>query len=143
MASKIITALVVFGIVAGIFCFAFWNRTKESLSRLCILAHRTLSIVLNLSFIAAAVLGLWGINHYLVILVPCVMLILYPLWWGLNTELTEEEQASLVVTRGFLFRPSEKFRALFLRLFTFVPYYLIAAWKQKIPPRPEDTQGDS
>ncbi|MBP5747967.1 MAG: hypothetical protein J6W63_06340, partial [Treponema sp.] len=94
------------------------------------IAHRIISTLENLVLITTISLALWKANHYLVLLVPCLALIIYPLWWGINAELTDGERTFLVAERGLrTFRLSTKAKSILVQFITFPPYYLIAAWK--------------
>ena len=47
--------------------------------------------------------GFYQWNPWLIILVPCVLLVIYPIAWGMNEELTDDEVASIVIsTSSFL-----------------------------------------
>ncbi|MBQ1727164.1 MAG: hypothetical protein II039_07255, partial [Treponema sp.] len=63
-----------------------------------------------------------------VLLVPCLALIIYPFWWGINAELTDEERSFFVRERGFHIL-NTKAKSILVQFITFPPYYLIAAWK--------------
>lgn len=38
--------------------------------------------------------GFYQWNPWLIILVPCVLLVIYPIAWGMNEELTDDECAT-------------------------------------------------
>jgi len=127
MAEQIF-AIVMVILLLNIPIFIFWRKTKDSKDHAVIIAHRIISTLENLALVTIIPLALWKQNHYLVLLVPCLALIIYPLWWGINAELTDEEQAFLVAERGFRIL-NTKAKSILVQFITFPPYYLIAAWK--------------
>lgn len=68
--------------VLNIPIFVFWSKTKDEVSNFLSVVHKIIATLDNAALISLLAFGLWKENHYLVILIPCVMLILYPLWWG-------------------------------------------------------------
>ena len=62
--------------------------------------HKILSIIDNLIFILIVGYGFYRANPLFVIFVPCVLLIAYPLSWGLNKELSDDDVASVVILRS-------------------------------------------
>ena len=127
MAEQIF-AIVMVILLLNIPIFIFWRKTKDSKDHAVIIAHRIISTLENLVLVTIISLALWKENHYLVLLVPCLALIIYPLWWGINAELTDEERAFLVTERGFRIL-NTKAKSILVQFITFPPYYLIAAWK--------------
>ena len=129
MAKQIATTVMII-LLLNIPIFIFWRKTKDSKDHAVIIAHRIISTLENLALVTIISLALWKENHYLVLLVPCIALIIYPFWWGINAELTDEERAFLVAERGLrTFRLSTKAKSILVQFITFPPYYLIAAWK--------------
>ena len=129
MAEQIF-AIVMVILLLNIPIFIFWRKTKDSKDHAVIIAHRIISTLENLALVTIISLALWKQNHYLVLLVPCIALIIYPFWWGINAELTDEERAFLVAERGLrTFRLSTKAKSILVQFITFPPYYLIATWK--------------
>ena len=129
MAEQIF-AIVMVILLLNIPIFIFWRKTKDSKDHAVIIAHRIISTLENLVLITSISLALWKANHYLVLLVPCLALIIYPLWWGINAELTDEERSFFVRERGFHIL-STKAKSMLVQFITFPPYYLIAAWKMR------------
>ncbi|MBR4246203.1 MAG: hypothetical protein IKQ13_04305 [Treponema sp.] len=127
MAEQIF-AIVMVILLLNIPIFIFWRKTKDSKDHAVIIALRIISTLENLVLVTIISLALWKENHYLVLLVPCLALIIYPLWWGINAELTDEERAFLVTERGFRIL-NTKAKSILVQFITFPPYYLIAAWK--------------
>ena len=80
--SHLIFAYVVLNIVLFVL-FMFTKRIK--------IMHRIFSLIDNLLLAALFAYGFWRINHLLVILVPCIFLVVYPIAWGLNEELSDED----------------------------------------------------
>ena len=130
MAKQIATTVMII-LLLNIPIFIFWRKTKDSKDHAVIIAHRIISTVENLVLITSISLAIWKQNHYLVLLVPCIALIIYPLWWGINAELTDEERSFFVRERGFHIL-STKAKSMLVQFITFPPYYLIAAWKMRI-----------
>ncbi|MBR0124243.1 MAG: hypothetical protein IJM03_02760 [Treponema sp.] len=127
MAEQIF-AIVMVILLLNIPIFIFWRKTKDSKDHAVIIAHRIISTLENLVLVTIISLALWKENHYLVLLVPCIALIIYPFWWGINAELTNEERAFLVTEWGFHIL-NTKAKSILVQFITFPPYYLIAAWK--------------
>ena len=130
MAEQIF-AIVMVILLLNIPIFIFWRKTKDSKDHAVIVAHRIISTLENLALVTIISLALWKQNHYLVLLVPCLALIIYPFWWGINAELTNEERSFFVRERGFHIL-STKAKSMLVQFITFPPYYLIAAWKMRI-----------
>ncbi|MBR4386219.1 MAG: hypothetical protein IKP51_06835 [Treponema sp.] len=130
MAKQIATTVMII-LLLNIPIFIFWRKTKDSKDHAVIIAHRIISTLENLVLITSILLAIWKENHYLVLLVPCIALIIYPLWWGINAELTDEERSFFVRERGFHIL-STKAKSMLVQFITFPPYYLIAAWKMRI-----------
>ena len=130
MAKQIATTVMII-LLLNIPIFIFWRKTKDSKDHAVIIAHRIISTLENLVLITSISLAIWKENHYLVLLVPCIALIIYPLWWGINAELTDEKRSFFVRERGFHIL-STKAKSMLVQFITFPPYYLIAAWKMRI-----------
>ena len=73
-------------ILLNLVLFILYKFTK----RLKIL-HKVMSVIDNLIFILFLGYLFYRANPLLVILVPCVLLIVYPVTWGLNKEISDEE----------------------------------------------------
>ena len=106
--------------------YKFTNKMK--------ILHRILSIIDNLLFILILGYGFYRGNPLFVIFVPCVLLIAYPLSWGLNKELSDDDVASVVNLRS-PFPLEEKSRKNvklgFVHFGTFPFYYLLDSWKKE------------
>lgn len=99
-------------------------------SRLKIL-HRIVSTIDNLLFILILGYGFYSIKPLLVILTPCVLLIVYPLSWGINKELSDDDITSTSRIRGAFFLSEETQKEIILgttHFVTFPFYYLIDSW---------------
>ena len=95
--------------------------------------HRIVSIIDNIIFILIVGYGFYRVNPLLVILVPCVLLIVYPLSWGLNKELSDDDVASVVILRSpFPWKDEsrKKVKLGFAHFVTFPFYYLLDSWKK-------------
>ena len=95
--------------------------------------HKIVSIIDNIIFIFIVGYGFYRINPLLVILVPCVLLIVYPVSWGLNKELSDDDVASVVILRSpFPLREEsrKKLKLGFAHFGTFPFYYLLDSWKK-------------
>ncbi len=93
--------------------------------------HKVVSIIDNLIFILIVGYGFYRINPLVVILVPCVLLIVYPVSWGLNREISDEDEASLVILRSpFPLRKENRIKTKvgFVHFATFPFYYLLDSW---------------
>ena len=106
--------------------YKFTNKMK--------ILHRILSIIDNLLFILILGYGFYRGNPLFVIFVPCVLLIAYPLSWGLNKELSDDDVASVVNLRS-PFPLEEKSRKNvklgFVHFGTFPFFYLLDSWKKE------------
>ncbi len=60
--------------------------------------HRVISVIDNLLFVVLLGYGFYQWNPWLIILVPYVLLVIYPIAWGMNEELTDDEVASIVIS---------------------------------------------
>ena len=95
--------------------------------------HKIVSIIDNIIFIFIVGYGFYRVNPLLVILVPCVLLIVYPVSWGLNKELSDDDVASVVILRSpFPLREEsrKKLKLGFAHFGTFPFYYLLDSWKK-------------
>lgn len=95
--------------------------------------HRVISVIDNLLFVVLLGYGFYQWNPWLIILVPCVLLVIYPIAWGMNEELTDDEVASLVIFRSsFLVNKAlrQKLKLYFAYVATFPFYYLLYSWKK-------------
>ena len=94
--------------------------------------HRILSIIDNLLFILMLGYGFFRIKPLFLILVPCVLLIVYPLSWGLNRELSDEDITSTSRIRGAFFLSEDTQNEIILgttHFVTFPFYYLLDSWR--------------
>ena len=95
--------------------------------------HRIISIIDNLLFVLILGYVFYITNPLLVILLPCVLLVAYPISWGLNRELTDEELASLVTLKcPFPFKEENiiKQKVAFAHFAFFPFYYLLDSWSK-------------
>ena len=95
--------------------------------------HRVISVIDNLLFVVLLGYGFYQWNPWLIILVPCVLLVIYPIAWGMNEELTDDEVASIVIsTSSFLVNEAlrRKLKLNFAYVATFPFYYLLHSWKK-------------
>lgn len=95
--------------------------------------HRIISVLNSLAFCCLLGYGFYRANPLFVVFVPVVLLIAYPLSWGLNKELSEDDLASLVALRSpFPIRNEDrkKIKLGFARLGTFPFFYLLDSWKK-------------
>ena len=95
--------------------------------------HRILSIIDNMLFAALLGYGFYRMNPLLVILVPCVLLIVYPISWGLNEELSDEDVADLVILKCPIpigEKNRKNLKLTFAHFGTFPFYYLLDSWKK-------------
>ncbi len=95
--------------------------------------HKIVSIIDNIIFIFIVGYGFYRLNPLLVILVPCVLLIVYPVSWGLNKELSDDDVASVVILRSPFPLSEESRKKLklgFAHFGTFPFYYLLDSWKK-------------
>lgn len=118
-------------IVANILLFVVERKTSARKD-----IHRILSVADNLAFALILGYGLYRVNHLFVILVAVVLLIAYPLAWGVNEELSDEEAASLVWLRSSVPLSDEmsgRIKLAFIHLATFPFYYLLKSWRKDKP----------
>ena len=95
--------------------------------------HKIVSIIDNIIFIFIVGYGFYRVNPLLVILVPSILLIAYPLSWGLNKELSDDDVASVVILRSpFPWKDEsrKKVKLGFAHFVTFPFYYLLDSWKK-------------
>lgn len=95
--------------------------------------HKIVSIIDNIIFILIVGYGFYRTNPLFIILVPCVLLIVYPVSWGLNKELSDDDVASVVILRSpFPWREEsrKKIKLGFAHFGTFPFYYLLDSWKK-------------
>ncbi len=95
--------------------------------------HKIVSIIDNIIFIFIVGYGFYRLNPLLVILVPCVLLIVYPVSWELNKELSDDDVASVVILRSPFPLSEESRKKLklgFAHFGTFPFYYLLDSWKK-------------
>lgn len=95
--------------------------------------HKIVSIIDNIIFILIVGYGFYRTNPLFIILVPCVLLIVYPVSWGLNKELSDDDVASVVILRSpFPCREEsrKKIKLGFAHFGTFPFYYLLDSWKK-------------
>ena len=95
--------------------------------------HKIVSIIDNIIFILIVGYGFYRTNPLFIILVPCVLLIVYPVSWGLNKELSADDVASVVILRSpFPWREEsrKKIKLGFAHFGTFPFYYLLDSWKK-------------
>lgn len=120
--------LVFIYIVLNIILFAIYKLTEKHK-----IVHRIISTIDNLLFCGLAGYGLYQANPYFVILLPCIILIVYPISWGLNRELSDEDVASMVYLRSLVPIKSEdsmKIKLAFAHFITFPFYYLLDSWQK-------------
>ncbi|MBQ1592465.1 MAG: hypothetical protein II077_10565, partial [Treponema sp.] len=126
---KIETTRLIFPyVILNLLLFILYKFTKK-LKKL----HRIISIVDNLLFVLILGYGFYITNPLLVILLPCVLLVAYPISWGLNRELTDEELASLVTLKcPFPFKEKNiiKQKVAFAHFAFFPFYYLLDSWSK-------------
>lgn len=95
--------------------------------------NRFFSTIDNLLFCLLIGYSLYKSNPYLVILIPCILFIVYPISWGLNKELSDEELASLVRLQSpfpFSEKKRQSIKLAFARFFTFPFFYLLDSWSK-------------
>ena len=126
---KIETTRLIFPyVILNLLLFILYKFTKK-LKKL----HRIISIVDNLLFVLILGYGFYITNPLLVILLPCVLLVAYPISWGLNRELSDEELASLVTLKcPFPFKEKNiiKQKVAFAHFAFFPFYYLLDSWSK-------------
>ena len=126
---KVETTRLIFPyVILNLLLFILYKFTKK-LKKL----HRIISIVDNLLFVLILGYGFYITNPLLVILLPCVLLVAYPISWGLNRELTDEELASLVTLKcPFPFKEKNiiKQKVAFAHFAFFPFYYLLDSWSK-------------
>ena len=95
--------------------------------------HKVVSIIDNMIFIFIIGYEFYRINSLFIIFVPCVLLIVYPVSWGLNRELSDEDAASVAILRSpFPLRKENrmKIKVGFVHFVTFPFYYLLDSWQE-------------
>lgn len=115
-------------VILNLLLFILYKFTKKLKTM-----HRIISIVDNLLFVLILGYDFYITNPLLVILLPCVLLVAYPVSWGLNRELTDEELASLVTLKfPFPFKEKNiiKQKVAFAHFVFFPFYYLLDSWSK-------------
>ena len=98
------------------------------------IVHRFLSLIDNLIFCLLLGYGFYRANRLFVLLVPSVLLIVYPISWGLNRELSDEELDSIVTMKSpFPIKQENriKLKVVFAHFATFPFYYLLDSWSAR------------
>ena len=93
--------------------------------------HKIMSAFDNIVFVLILGYGLYRENHLFVIFVPCILLILYPIVWGVNKELSKEERGSIVIVKSpipLTKKQHDKIAIVFLNVGTFPFFYLLKSW---------------
>ena len=98
------------------------------------IVHRFLSLIDNLIFSLLLGYGFYRANRLYILLVPSVLLIVYPISWGLNRELSDEELDSVVILKSpFPIKQENriKLKIVFIHFATFPFYYLLDSWSAR------------
>ena len=98
------------------------------------IVHRFLSLIDNLIFCLLLGYGFYRANRLYILLVPSVLLIVYPIAWGLNRELSDEELDSVVILKSpFPIKQENriKLKIVFIHFATFPFYYLLDSWSAR------------
>lgn len=98
------------------------------------IVHRFLSLIDNLIFCLLLGYGFYRANRLYILLVPSVLLIVYPISWGLNRELSDEELDSIVILKSpFPIKQENriKLKVTFAKFATFPFYYLLDSWSAR------------
>lgn len=98
------------------------------------IVHRFLSLIDNLIFCLLLGYGFYRANRLYILLVPIVLLIVYPISWGLNRELSDEELDSVVILKSpFPIKQENriKLKIVFIHFATFPFYYLLDSWSAR------------
>ena len=98
------------------------------------IVHRFLSLIDNLIFCLLRGYGFYRANRLYILLVPSVFLIVYPISWGLNRELSDEELDSVVILKSpFPIKQENriKLKVTFAKFATFPFYYLLDSWSAR------------
>ena len=98
------------------------------------IVHRFLSLIDNLIFCLLLGYGFYRANRLHILLVPSVLLIVYPISWGLNRELSDEELDSVVILKSpFPIKQENriKLKVTFAKFATFPFYYLLDSWSAR------------
>jgi hypothetical protein len=98
------------------------------------IVHRFLSLIDNLIFCLLLGYGFYRANRLYILLVPSVLLIVYPISWGLNRELSDEELDSVVILKSpFPIKQENriKLKIVFIHFATFPFYYLLDSWSAR------------
>ncbi|MCR5612406.1 hypothetical protein [Treponema sp.] len=126
--DKIINYILIY-VLVNVILFVLYHFTKKFK-----IVHRIISIIDNLGFCLIAGIDFYSINHLFVIFVPIILLIAYPLAWGLNRELSDGDVASVVQLKSpFPLKDESRTRlkAGFAHLATFPFYYLLSSWERE------------
>ena len=98
------------------------------------IVHRFLSLMDNLIFCLLLGYGFYRANRLYILLVPSVLLIVYPISWGLNRDLSDEELDSVVILKSpFPIKQENriKLKVTFAKFATFPFYYLLDSWSAR------------
>lgn len=124
--EKIINIILLY-VFINLILFILYKLTKTKK-----ILHKILSIIDNLCLIVIAGYGFYRINPMMVVLVPCILLIVYPLSWGLNKELSDEDLSFAKFNPPFPLKKETRIKAKaeFVHFATFPFYYLLASWEK-------------
>lgn len=128
MKEETICSIILVFIIINIILLILYRITKK-VSNL----HKILSLIDNLCFVIILGLGFYNINHLLIVLVPCVLLIVYPISWGLIKELSEKDRFFVVKFKTSVPITNEarkKVAIEFLNIVTFPFIYLLETWRK-------------
>ena len=128
MSEDTFFSIIILYVLLNLILFILYKITNK-----LIILHKIVSIIDNIIFLFIVGYGFYRVNPLLVILVPCVLLIVYPVSWGLNKELSDDDVASVVILRSpFPLREEsrKKLKLGFAHFGTFPFYYLLDSWKK-------------
>jgi len=129
MTEEKFTSLIFLYALVNFILFILYRFTKRFK-----IVHRFLALIDNLIFCLLLGYGLYRANRLFVLLVPSVLLIVYPISWGLNRELSDEDLDSVVILKSpFPIKQENriKLKVIFTNFATFPFYYLLDSWSAK------------
>ena len=128
MSEENFELIILFYVFLNLILFVLYKLTNK----LKIL-HKILSIIDNLIFVLILGYGFYCLNPLFIIIVPCVLLLVYPISWGLNKELSDEDLSSVVILKSPFPTRNEnrkKVKVGFVHIATFPFYYILDSWRK-------------
>ena len=126
--SDTITKIVFSFIIANVVLYFIEKATSRF-----VVFHRVVSIIDTIALFAIASVITFSIQPAFVVVVWIILAFEYPIVWGIRTELTKDEAASLVIIKSAFPISKEldkKIALAFLEIATFPLFYVMKSWSK-------------